>query len=52
MIKSYKLLLNSATASAAHLQYNSPLGLYSKKNAQNALSTAIPGDSAAGQTIK
>lgn len=42
----------SNTASAAHLQYNSPLGLYSAKNAANALNTAIPGDSAAAQTIK
>ncbi|KAF6023694.1 hypothetical protein EB796_018000 [Bugula neritina] len=42
----------SSTASAAHLQYNSPLQLYSKKNAQNALNISVPGDSSAGQTIK
>ncbi|XP_067947360.1 LIM domain-binding protein 3-like isoform X1 [Watersipora subatra] len=51
---SYKPSRNpySSTASAAHLQYNSPLALYSKKNAQNALNSAVPGDSSAAQTIK
>lgn len=47
-----KFCFRSSTAQAAHLQYNSPLNLYSAKNAQNALSVSVPGDSAAGQTIK